>query len=330
VTVSLFAGTPPPGLSLVAGQITGTPTSTGSYPITLRASNSDGYADLTVTITVSLPAYAVTFDPAGGTPDPLDQSVTQGQLATEPTPPTLTAQVFDGWWNGAVQWNFATDVVTAPVALTAHWLALPTISGPASADLPLDVAFTWTPTITAASGFVVTSTTLPQGLVMLDPSTGVISGAPTGALGTTVVTVTVTDRAGTDTTDVALTVSHGAALTVTLTPSDATPTQGDTITVTTEATDAHGNTWDATADAVITSSMASDVIVGDQVTFPHASPHRLTATVGAASGSTVVQVTAAASILGLTGASVGWLPVGALGAVLLGAGFLVVRRRVGL
>jgi hypothetical protein len=73
--------------------------------------------------------------------------------------------------------------------------------------------------------------------------------------------------------------------------------------------------------------MASDVIVGDQVTFVHASPHRLTATVGAASGSTVVQVTAAASILGLTGAAVGWLPLGAVAAVLLGAGVLIVRRQ---
>ena len=281
-------------------------------------------ASLPLTVTGSTLTHAVTFDPADGTPAPDDQSVTDAGMATEPPAPTRATFVFDGWWNGADRWDFATDTVTAPVTLTAHWIAVPTITGPAAADLPLDVAFTWTPTISAAPGFVVTSTTLPAGLV-LDPATGVISGTPSGSLGTTVVTVTLTSPAGVETTDVALTVTHGAAATVTITPSDATPNQGGTITVVVEAQDAHDNTWDATADATITSSVSSDVIVGDHVTFPHASPHRLTATLALVSGSALIQVSARPALLGLTGATVPLTAlVGAGAALLLG---VVLRRR---
>jgi YVTN family beta-propeller protein len=328
-TVTLNTGTLPPGLLLASsGQITGTPTTAATYPFTLRVLNGNGSAVQTFTIVVSLPTYAVTFDPAGGTPDPADQTITQGQKAVQPAAPTRAGQVFDGWWNGAVRWNFATDTVTAAVALTAHWLPLPTITGDPAAEAPLDATFSWVPAFTASSGYLVGSTTLPTGLV-IDLLTGTISGTPTGSLGTTVVTVQVADHVGVATFDVALTVTHGAASAVRVTPSDATPNQGDTITVAVEAEDAHGNTWDATGAAVITSDVASDVIVGDQVTFPHASPHRLTATVGAASGTALVQVAAAPGILGLTG---GTAPLGlglsALAALLLGGALVVARRRL--
>src|SRR5690606_18976994 len=84
----------------------------------------------------------------------------------------------------------------------------------------------------------------------------------------------------------------------------ASATQGDTITVSVDALDVAGLVLgDATGVSVITSSVASDVIVGDEVLFVDASPHVLTATIPGADGfssSATVEVAAAAG-LGVTG-----------------------------
>ena len=60
-TYTLQSGTLPPGLSLsnVAGdigQLSGTPTTAGSYSFTLRATNAYGFADQPFTLTVSSPS----------------------------------------------------------------------------------------------------------------------------------------------------------------------------------------------------------------------------------------------------------------------------------
>jgi uncharacterized repeat protein (TIGR02543 family) len=267
-----------------------------------------------------LPIYAVTFDAAGGTPVPSTQDVTSGDLATAPADPTRAGYIFNGWWDGGTQWDFAADPVTGALTLTAEWLALPTISDSTSADAPLGTPFSWTPTITAAAGYSVTSTTLPDGL-SLDAATGTISGTPTGAIGPTDVTLTVTDSVGTATFDLTITVLHGAAVTVDVIASDTSPKLGATITLTVTATDSAGNSWDATGSAVITSDVPSDIIVGNLVTFTHASPHLLTATVGAASGTVLIQVIAPAKtkVLGYTGGGLAsWLLPWGLAALALG------------
>ena len=56
VTFSIPVGTLAPGLALnpSTGAITGTPTTLGSYPLTIRATNADGTGDLPITL-VALP-----------------------------------------------------------------------------------------------------------------------------------------------------------------------------------------------------------------------------------------------------------------------------------
>jgi LPXTG-motif cell wall-anchored protein len=81
---------------------------------------------------------------------------------------------------------------------------------------------------------------------------------------------------------------------------------------------------DLTASAVVESDDPTDEIVGNTITFPHASPHEITATVGQLQDVVVIEVTPAE--LGSTGAESWWL--GALAAVLLaGAGTLLLRSR---
>ena len=61
--------------------------------------------------------------------------------------------------------------------------------------------------------------------------------------------------------------------------SDAKPTQGDTITITATGKDADGqSTGDVSDELSLKSSVESDTIDGNTVTFNHASPHTITAT----------------------------------------------------
>lgn len=125
----------------------------------------------------------------------------------------------------------------------------------------------------------------------------------------------------------------GAATALTVTPSAATVPQGGSLTFVVTGEDAYGNPT-TTSGVVLTSSVATDVVNGLTVSFPHASPHTITATLGAAIGSVTVQVQPAAVVtppaLGSTGVdSAGMLTLGAGALALLAAGvvLLVVRRR---
>ncbi|MCD9154283.1 hypothetical protein [Aeromicrobium duanguangcaii] len=73
--------------------------------------------------------------------------------------------------------------------------------------------------------------------------------------------------------------------------------QGETITMSVSSTDARGfDTGDVTDDVTFTSSVASDVIDGNRITFPHASPHIVTATHANGTTATLrVEVTPAAA-----------------------------------
>lgn len=71
----------------------------------------------------------------------------------------------------------------------------------------------------------------------------------------------------------------GPVATLKLKLSTSTPKQGDTLTITATGQDADGrSTGDVSDELTLKSSVASDTIEGNTVTFNHASPHTITAT----------------------------------------------------
>jgi hypothetical protein len=216
------SGPLPPGLSLTpaTGVISGTPTTTGSYPITVQVADSESTpatatAAFTITIdttpllqvtTTSLPAgtqgvyYTNPVAATGGVP-PYSWSITTGPL---PAGLTLSGTgVIAGTPNGSsgsfpitVQ---VTDTVmktaSAPLTLTinAGPLVVTTNSLPAgTASVP------YSSTLGAAGGTPPYTWTLlgilPNGLT-LDPSTGLISGTPTASGSSPVIQFQVRDSA---------------------------------------------------------------------------------------------------------------------------------------
>jgi uncharacterized repeat protein (TIGR02543 family) len=83
-----------------------------------------GTAIVTVTDPVPATYYTVTFNSNGGSAVS-PQSVTSGGLVTKPADPVKDGFEFAGWYkaDGVTLWNFSTDVVTANMALLAHWTA---------------------------------------------------------------------------------------------------------------------------------------------------------------------------------------------------------------
>ena len=68
--------------------------------------------------------FAVTFNANGGTPQPPTQTVTKGGKVDEPTI-TKANNTLDGWYTESAftkKWIFATDTVTAEIALHAKWI----------------------------------------------------------------------------------------------------------------------------------------------------------------------------------------------------------------
>lgn len=117
---------------------------------------------------------------------------------------------------------------------------------------------------------------------------------------------------------------------LTINASSTTADQHGMITITVTGVDRFGNPLTGLEDNVaISSSVATDVINGNQISFPHASPHVITVTLGTASASVLIEVRPAvsAAALGAAGTdSIGML-VGAALVLLFGILAVVFRRR---
>ncbi|MGL5021432.1 MAG: InlB B-repeat-containing protein, partial [Mycoplasmatales bacterium] len=66
--------------------------------------------------------HTVNFDSKGGSSVAPIPNVEFGKLITEPTKPTRTGYIFDGWYNGSAKWNFATNTMPdSDLNLYAKW-----------------------------------------------------------------------------------------------------------------------------------------------------------------------------------------------------------------
>jgi len=114
---------------------------------------------------VTVPArYAVTFDMQGhGTPV-AQQAIVHGEKVTEPSAPTASGCIFEGWFKEAGctnAWVFATDTVTATTTIYAKWVD----SGSAGfvAGLPVGITLDYTSNGTVFPDFEAESVTIKTG-----------------------------------------------------------------------------------------------------------------------------------------------------------------------
>jgi Putative Ig domain len=209
------SGPLPPGLSLTSstGVISGTPTTTGMYPIEVQVTDSEStpataIADFTITIdptpplqvtTSSLPdgtqgvRYSSSLAATGGVP-PYSWSLTAGSLPAgltlsgtgvisgTPTGSTgsfpITVQVTDTLGNTASSSGLTLTINSGHLTITTVSLPAGTVSVPYSATLGAaggTPPYTWSLRLGA----------LPSGLT-LNSSTGLISGTPTTSGGSSI------------------------------------------------------------------------------------------------------------------------------------------------
>src|SRR5690606_6544408 len=127
-----------------------------------------------------------------------------------------------------------------------------------------------------------------------------VAGAPTGSDGVpATLTATGTGHAFTiDTSPTEMRIAFTTGLTLTSAPT--TATAGETITVTASVLDHEGQPLaDVPSRLTLTSSVATDIISGNTVTFPTASPHTITASFGGHTASFTVEVTGGLAATGV-------------------------------
>ncbi|MFT4284510.1 MAG: Ig domain-containing protein [Protaetiibacter sp.] len=204
--------------------------------------------------------------------------------------------------------------------------------GASTADAALGVPFSYAPTVGFGRPAATLSLvgTLPAGLGF-DAVTGAITGTPNGTMGDYAVEIHADNGVGSGAMlPVTISVDHGAVAALTVTPGATPVAQGGHLDFVVVAEDAFGNSFDVTGEYTLSSSVASDVVSGSRVSFPHASPHTITAihTATGVTGSVTVQVRPAAlAATGADGDANLSTTLAAALAVLLGAGLLVLGRR---
>lgn len=207
---------------------------------------------------------SATFTVSGSTGD-VTPEVVAGDVLTFSTPGVYTVTAT----SAAAGFSHLTAVASIEVA------TMPTIT---TTTLPDAVSGEWYSAELVVTGSPVPSITddgmLPPGLTR---SGLTISGTPTAA-GDHTFTITATNEAGPVDQTFTLHVDHGAPVSLALSlPTGAVARQGGSVTLAVEGTDALGQQFDAGGLVTLSSDVSTDAITGTTVTFPHASPHVIAA-----------------------------------------------------
>ena len=191
----------PPGLSIdpVLGVITGTPTESGIFPVSISATNSPGgTSSKTLTITVTGPPTITNGPPPNyivGTPysfayQTMSYPAATFSLASGNLPPGLTLSpvgVISGTptQSGSYPVTVAAKNGITPNATQSFTMTVgqpPTITSAATTTFALGQAGSFTVTAAGTPAPTFSATGLP-GWATLDPTTGVISGMPDDSSG---------------------------------------------------------------------------------------------------------------------------------------------------
>ena len=295
---SVSSGSLPPGVSLSAdGNLTGTPTATGTFGFTVKvtdANNQSATQATSITVsagvstTFSAPpvayvgaAYTDTLTATGGT-TPYTWSLNAGSL-----PPGITltsAGVLAGTPTTAGSYPFSVNVIDhnngiATASITLVVAAPLALSFPAPPSAQVGTAYSDTLTATGGTApytWSVSAGTLPSGIT-LNSTTGVLAGTPTAA-GTSGFTVRVTDsNSQTATEPTSLTVVAGplsitvasSAVLPNTTPGGTTTAQLGTVSVTDDRGMANAS-WTVTVTATTFTTggqTAAETIPLAQITY---------------------------------------------------------------
>ncbi|MCL2142678.1 MAG: InlB B-repeat-containing protein, partial [Methanomassiliicoccaceae archaeon] len=134
-----FAFQIPPGSSAAKDYNVYAETATGPEPVvhddadesavissvkSLTGYSGHGGTDGALPVKMGVTLYTVTFDPDNVTDMPWTELAAAGGHLTEPTGYTKAGYIIDGWYEGAVKWDFGTDTVSGDMTLTAKWTAV--------------------------------------------------------------------------------------------------------------------------------------------------------------------------------------------------------------
>lgn len=218
-------GSLPGGLTMDgSGQISGTPTQSGDYPVTLTATNASGAGSLAVILRVNANAapvinsaatasatqgasgivYSITTTgtngpvtaysvQSGSLPAGLTLNTSTGVVSGTPTASGVFILTFGATNSGNQTGNLAVTITVAPNA--APVISSPTNGASQVVSVGASVSIAITASNPPLTSFAL-SGTLPSGL-NFNTSTGVISGTPSAPMASTALTLTASNAAGT-------------------------------------------------------------------------------------------------------------------------------------